>query len=100
MERTIRLGRYTICRLHFLAAVKQQVVKVYSHNQLLTLLSAAIGSINAEMTHQNFIPHLSNSLQVMKNLKTKRLYVVYTGPNKQTRQENLKTLKTYSLGGR
>jgi hypothetical protein len=30
----------------------------------------------------------------MKNLKTKRLYVVYQGPDKQRRQENLKTLKT------
>jgi hypothetical protein len=47
-------------RLHFLAAVKQQVVKVYSHNQLLTLLSAAIGSFDAEMTYQNFMAHLSN----------------------------------------
>ncbi len=60
------------------------------------LLSAATGSFNAEMTYQNFMAHLSNFLQVMKNLKTKRLYVVYTGQDKQRRQGNLKTLKTSS----
>jgi hypothetical protein len=32
--------------------------------------------------------------QEKKDIKTKRLYVVYTGPDKQRRQENLKTLKT------
>jgi hypothetical protein len=48
-----------------------------------TLLSAVTVTFNPEMTYQNFMAHLSNFLQVMKNLKTKKLYVVYTKPDKQ-----------------
>jgi hypothetical protein len=97
LERTIRLGRYTIYCLHFLATVKQQVVKVYSHNQLLTLLSSAIGSFNAERPIKIY-GSLVQPSHVIKNLKIKRLYVVYTGPDKQRRQESLKTLKTLIQG--
>jgi hypothetical protein len=95
LERTIRLGRHTIYRFHFLAAVKQQVVKVYSHNQLLTLLSAAIGSFNAERTIK-ILWLIYLMFTSKKKLKTKTLYVVYTRPDKQRRQEQLKTLKTYA----
>jgi hypothetical protein len=44
-----------------------------------TLLSAATGSFNAAMNYQNSMAHLSSFLQVMKNLKTKRTYVVQKG---------------------
>ena len=34
----------------------------------------------------------------MKNLKTKKLYVVYTGPDKQRRQENLENILLGGIG--
>ena len=41
--------------------------------------------------------YLSNLLtQVNEKLENDRLYVVYKGPDKQRRQENLKTLKKTS----
>ena len=87
MERTIRLGHYTIYCLHFLATVKQQVVKVYSHNQLLTLLSAATVSFNLEMTIK-ILWLICLTFTCIEKLTVCRVY--RTGQTKKTRKfENI-----------
>ena len=75
--------------------VAPRILKVYSHNLLLTLLSAAIGSFNAERPIKILwlIGLIFTSNEKLKNQKT--VCGVYrTGQTKKTKK--LKTLKTSS----